>query len=129
MRISGQSILAGIIPGRLAPDGKDPVVAGEVAGFVQRRAHPALGDRVVAAVGHVLLAGPDLIPGRLAPDGKDPVVFQGLNPGGAEAAIGYTIPNLRPARVEPLEHHRVLAVRRQPPRDDPGQDRLAGIAG
>jgi hypothetical protein len=36
----------------------------------------------------------------LAPDGKDPVVFQGLNPGGAEAAIGYTIPNLlidRPA--------------------------------
>jgi isoquinoline 1-oxidoreductase beta subunit len=27
-------------------------------------------------------------------DGRDPVVFQGLNPGGAEAAIGYTIPNL-----------------------------------
>jgi isoquinoline 1-oxidoreductase beta subunit len=27
-------------------------------------------------------------------DGKDPVVFQGLNPGGAEAAIGYSIPNL-----------------------------------
>lgn len=27
-------------------------------------------------------------------DGRDPVVFQGLNPGGAEAAFGYTIPNL-----------------------------------
>ncbi len=26
--------------------------------------------------------------------GKDPFVFQGLNPGGAEGAIGYTIPNL-----------------------------------
>jgi isoquinoline 1-oxidoreductase beta subunit len=26
--------------------------------------------------------------------GKDPVVFQGLNPGGAEGAFGYTIPNL-----------------------------------
>ena len=27
-------------------------------------------------------------------DGKDPVVFQGLNPAGPEAAIGYTFPNL-----------------------------------
>ncbi len=42
--------------------------------------------------GQSILAG--IIPGRLAPDGKDPVTFQGLNPGGAEAAIGYTIPNL-----------------------------------
>ncbi|MFH6785440.1 MULTISPECIES: xanthine dehydrogenase family protein molybdopterin-binding subunit [Methylobacterium] len=42
--------------------------------------------------GQSILAG--IIPGRLGPDGKDPVVFQGLNPGGAEAAIGYTIPNL-----------------------------------
>ncbi len=28
-------------------------------------------------------------------DGKDPAVFQGLNPSGPEAAIGYSIPNLR----------------------------------
>lgn len=35
-----------------------------------------------------------IVPGRLAPDGKDPVTFQGLNPGGPEAAIGYTIPNI-----------------------------------
>jgi isoquinoline 1-oxidoreductase beta subunit len=27
-------------------------------------------------------------------NGKDPATFQGLNPGGAEAAIGYTIPNV-----------------------------------
>jgi isoquinoline 1-oxidoreductase beta subunit len=27
-------------------------------------------------------------------DSRDPVVFQGLNPGGGEAEIGYTIPNL-----------------------------------
>ena len=27
-------------------------------------------------------------------DGRDPVVFQGLNPDGTEAVIGYTIPNL-----------------------------------
>jgi isoquinoline 1-oxidoreductase beta subunit len=42
--------------------------------------------------GQSILAG--IIPGRLGADGKDPVTFQGLNPGGAEAAIGYTIPNL-----------------------------------
>ena len=35
-----------------------------------------------------------IVPGRLAPDGKDPVTFQGLNPSGPEAAIGYTIPNI-----------------------------------
>jgi isoquinoline 1-oxidoreductase subunit beta len=27
-------------------------------------------------------------------NGKDPATFQGLNPGGAEAAIGYTVPNI-----------------------------------
>ena len=27
-------------------------------------------------------------------DGRDPVVFQGLNPGGAEASFGYSVPNL-----------------------------------
>jgi isoquinoline 1-oxidoreductase subunit beta len=27
-------------------------------------------------------------------NGKDPIVFQGLNPSGPEAAIGYTVPNL-----------------------------------
>src|SRR5437868_14727550 len=27
-------------------------------------------------------------------NGRDPVTFQGLNPGGPESAIGYTIPNL-----------------------------------
>ena len=32
-------------------------------------------------------------PNRMV-DGKDPVVFQGLNPGGPEAAIGYGIPNI-----------------------------------
>jgi isoquinoline 1-oxidoreductase beta subunit len=34
-----------------------------------------------------------LMPSRLE-SGKDPVTFQGLNPGGAEAAFGYNIPNL-----------------------------------
>src|SRR5438105_14979623 len=33
-------------------------------------------------------------PARLAEGGRDPVVFQGLNPGGTEGVLGYTIPNL-----------------------------------
>jgi isoquinoline 1-oxidoreductase subunit beta len=41
--------------------------------------------------GQSILAG--VMPQRLQ-DGKDSVVFQGLNPGGEEAAIGYTVPNL-----------------------------------
>ena len=41
--------------------------------------------------GQSILAG--VMPQRLQ-DGKDFVVFQGLNAGGAEAAIGYTFPNV-----------------------------------
>jgi len=42
-------------------------------------------------VGQSILAG--VFPANVR-DGRDPVVFQGLNPGGAEAAFGYSIPNL-----------------------------------
>jgi isoquinoline 1-oxidoreductase beta subunit len=42
--------------------------------------------------GQSILAG--ILPQRLVEGGRDPVTFQGLNPGGAEAAIGYSIPNI-----------------------------------
>lgn len=46
---------------------------------------------------HMRLAGQSIF-ATVAPqavkDGKDPVVFQGLNPTGPEAAIGYSFPNL-----------------------------------
>jgi isoquinoline 1-oxidoreductase beta subunit len=35
-----------------------------------------------------------IAPARLAEGGRDPIVFQGLNAGGTEGAIGYTIPNV-----------------------------------
>ncbi len=35
-----------------------------------------------------------IAPARLAEGGRDPIAFQGLNAGGPEGAIGYTIPNL-----------------------------------
>ena len=46
---------------------------------------------------HMRISGQSILvsvaPNRVV-DGKDPVVFQGLNPGGPEAAIGYGIPNI-----------------------------------
>ncbi len=46
---------------------------------------------------HMRIAGQSILAG-VAPqnirNGLDPVVFQGLNPSGPEASIGYTIPNL-----------------------------------
>ena len=46
---------------------------------------------------HMRIAGQSIF-STVAPqairDGKDPVVFQGLNPPGPEASIGYTFPNL-----------------------------------
>ncbi len=41
--------------------------------------------------GQSILAG--IAPGNIK-DGKDPIVFQGLNPPGPEASIGYSFPNL-----------------------------------
>ena len=47
---------------------------------------------------HMRISGQSILaaiaPARLAEGGRDPIVFQGLNPGGAEGQIGYTIPNL-----------------------------------
>jgi isoquinoline 1-oxidoreductase subunit beta len=46
---------------------------------------------------HMRISGQSILvsvaPNRMV-DGKDPVVFQGLNAGGPEAAIGYAIPNI-----------------------------------
>ena len=46
---------------------------------------------------HMRISGQSILasvlPERLQ-NGRDPVAFQGLNPGGPESAIGYTIPNL-----------------------------------
>ena len=46
---------------------------------------------------HMRISGQSILAGVFPQnirDGKDPVVFQGLNPPGPEASIGYTIPNL-----------------------------------
>jgi isoquinoline 1-oxidoreductase beta subunit len=46
---------------------------------------------------HMRISGQSIVAGifpQNIQNGKDPVVFQGLNPPGPEASIGYTIPNL-----------------------------------
>jgi len=47
---------------------------------------------------HMRIAAPSILasaaPNRLDSDGRDSAAFQGLNPGGTEARLGYAIPNL-----------------------------------
>jgi len=47
---------------------------------------------------HMRISGQSILasvfPARMDKDGRDPVVFQGLNPGGAEGAFGYNVPNV-----------------------------------
>jgi isoquinoline 1-oxidoreductase beta subunit len=47
---------------------------------------------------HMRIAAPSILasaaPNRLDSDGRDSAAFQGLNPSGAEARLGYAIPNL-----------------------------------
>jgi isoquinoline 1-oxidoreductase beta subunit len=69
------------------------------------RYHPITQCKLTAGVDaqgnvtalHMRISGQSIL-ASVAPDtiknGKDPVVFQGLNPPGPEASIGYTIPNL-----------------------------------
>lgn len=69
------------------------------------RYHPVTQCRLVAGLDkdggvnalHMRISGQSILAGvfpQNVRNGLDPVVFQGLNASGAEAAIGYTIPNL-----------------------------------
>jgi isoquinoline 1-oxidoreductase beta subunit len=73
--------------------------------MVQGRYHPVTMAKMTAGVDaqgnvtglHVRISGQSILsyvfPNALQ-NGRDPVQFQGLNPGGAESAFGYTFPNL-----------------------------------
>jgi isoquinoline 1-oxidoreductase beta subunit len=73
--------------------------------MIQGRFHPITQCKMVGALDskgdltglHMRISGQSILAGVLPQNlqnGRDPVTFQGLNPGGAEAAIGYTIPNI-----------------------------------
>ncbi len=70
------------------------------------RYHPVTQCKLTAGVDaqgnvtglHMRISGQSILAGvfpQNVRDGRDPVVFQGLNAGGRESAIGYTFPNLR----------------------------------
>jgi isoquinoline 1-oxidoreductase subunit beta len=73
--------------------------------MTQGRYHPVTHCKLIAGLDaqnnvtalHMRISGQSIL-ASVSPDtikgGKDPVVFQGLNPPGPEASIGYTIPNL-----------------------------------
>ncbi len=73
--------------------------------MVQGRYHPVTKCKLTAGLDangeitglHMRISGQSILtfafPGGLQ-NGRDPVQFQGLNPTGAESAIGYTLPNL-----------------------------------
>jgi isoquinoline 1-oxidoreductase beta subunit len=69
------------------------------------RYHPVTQCRLTAGLDadgnvtalHIRISGQSIVAGLFPQNlqnGKDPVVFQGLNPGGAEGAFGYAIPDL-----------------------------------
>ena len=74
--------------------------------MAQGRFHPVTQCKLVAGLDdkgeiaglHMRIAGQSILATvnpQMIRDGKDPVVFQGLNPPGPEASIGYTFPALR----------------------------------
>ncbi len=69
------------------------------------RYHPVTQCKLSAAIDkdgkldglHMRISGQSIVAGifpQNIKDGRDPVVFQGLSPGGAEGASGYTVPHL-----------------------------------
>ncbi|MBL8311071.1 MAG: xanthine dehydrogenase family protein molybdopterin-binding subunit [Burkholderiales bacterium] len=74
--------------------------------MAQGRFHPVTQCKLVAGLDdkgeitglHMRIAGQSILATvnpQMIKDGKDPVVFQGLNPPGPEASIGYTFPAMR----------------------------------
>ena len=73
--------------------------------MLQGRFHPVTQCKLVGGLDangnltslHMRISGQSIVAGIFPQnirDGRDPVVFQGLNPPGPEASIGYTVPNL-----------------------------------
>ena len=65
--------------------------------ITQCRMRAALDDKGELTGMHMRISGQSILASllpQMLQNGRDPVTFQGLNPSGPEAAIGYTIPNL-----------------------------------
>ena len=85
------------VPVKLLWSREEDMLHGRYHPITQCKMVGALDDKGELTGLHMRISGQSILasvlPGNLQ-NGKDPVVFQGLNAGGGEAMIGYTIPNL-----------------------------------
>jgi isoquinoline 1-oxidoreductase subunit beta len=76
---------------------EEDMTQGKYHPITQCKLTAGLDDKGELTALHMRISGQSIL-ASLFPqnvkDGKDPVVFQGLNDGGGEAMIGYTVPNL-----------------------------------
>jgi isoquinoline 1-oxidoreductase beta subunit len=84
-------------PVKLIWSREEDMLHGRYHPVTQCKLTAALNDRNELTGLHMRISGQSILAGIFPQNirnGLDPVVFQGLNPGGPEAAIGYTFPNL-----------------------------------
>ena len=84
-------------PVKLIWSREEDMLHGRYHPVTQCKLTAALDDKGALTGLHMRISGQSILAGIFPQNirnGLDPVVFQGLNPGGPEAAIGYTIPNL-----------------------------------
>lgn len=84
-------------PVKLIWSREEDMLHGRYHPVTQCKLTAALNDKNELTGLHMRISGQSILAGIFPQNirnGLDPVVFQGLNPGGPEAAIGYTFPNL-----------------------------------
>ncbi|WP_290977231.1 molybdopterin cofactor-binding domain-containing protein [Ferrovibrio sp.] len=85
------------VPVKLLWSREEDMLHGRYHPITQCKMTAALDEQGEVTALHMRISGQSILAGIFPQNirnGVDPVVFQGLNPGGAEAAIGYTFPNL-----------------------------------
>ena len=85
------------VPVKLLWSREEDMTHGRYHPITQCKLEAAWDDKGQVNALHMRLSGQSIL-ASVAPqnvrDGKDPVAFQGLNAGGGEAMIGYSVPNL-----------------------------------
>ncbi len=85
------------VPVKLLWSREEDMLHGRYHPITQCKMTAALDEQGEVTALHMRISGQSILAGIFPQNirnGVDPVVFQGLNAGGAEAAIGYTFPNL-----------------------------------
>jgi isoquinoline 1-oxidoreductase beta subunit len=84
-------------PVKLIWSREEDMTHGRYHPVTQCKLRAGLDDQGNLTALHMRISGQSIVASvfpQMIRDGKDPVVFQGLNPPGPEASIGYTVPNL-----------------------------------